>query len=201
MCYIIRKHKLGKFTVCYIDDILLFSGFFADHVRHLRQLFQAIKSEGLRLKFSKYTFAANSVKYLSHIIQNNSVRPLKDNLISIKNFPTPKTQKNVRQFLGKINFHHKYVPKIAIKLEPLHNPLRKGQTFNWTKACQESFDEMKQILCSQPVLTIFVPNLPIHIYTDASILGVGAVLKQPQKNNEEKTVAYFSKKLNEVQKR
>lgn len=201
MCNIIRKHKLTEFTINYIDDILIFSKTFFDHVRHLTQLFQAIKSEGLRLKFSKCTFAADSVKYLGHIIQENSVRPLKDNLISIKNFPTPKTQKNVRQFLGKINFYHKYVPNIAIKLDPLHNLLRKGQVFNWTKACQESFDEMKQILCSQPILTIYDPKLPIHIYTDASILGMGAVLKQLQENKEEKPVAYFSKKLNEVQKR
>lgn len=201
LCNIIRKHKLAEFTVNYIDDILLFSKSFTDHVRHLTQLFQAIKSEGLRLKFCKCTFAADSVKYLGHIIQNNSVKPLKDNLIAIKSFPTPKTQKNVRQFLGKINFYHKYVPKIAIKLDPLHNLLRKGQVFNWTKACQESFDEMKQILCSQPILTIYDPKLPIHIYTDASILGVGAVLKQLQENMEEKPVAYFSKKLNEVQKR
>lgn len=201
MCNIIRKHKLGDFTVCFIDDILLFSKSFSDHVRHLKHLFDVIKSEGLRLKFSKCTFAADSVKYLGHIIQNNSVRPLKDNLISIRNFPTPKTKKNVRQFLGKINFYHKYVPNIAIKLEPLHNLLRKEQTFNWTKACQDAFEEMKQILCSHPILTIFDPKLPIHIYTDASILGIGAVLKQPQKNNEEKPVAYFSKKLNAVQKR
>lgn len=201
MCNIIRKHKLREFTVCFIDDILLFSKSFSDHIRHLEQLFQAIQSEGMKLKFSKCTFAADSVNYLGHVIQNNSVKPLKDNLISIKNFPTPKTQKNVRQFLGKINFYHKYVPNIAIKLEPLHNLLRKGQAFNWTEACQESFDEMKKILCSQPILTIFDPNLPIHIYTDASILGVGAVLKQPQQNNEEKPVAYFSRKLNEVQKR
>lgn len=201
MCNIIRKHKLGEFTVSYIDDILLFSKSFSDHIVHLAKLFQAIKIEGFRLKFSKCTFATDSVKYLGHIIQNNAVRPLKDNLVSIKNFPTPKTQKHVRQFLGKINFYHKYVPKMAIKLEPLHNLLRKGQIFNWTKACQESFDEMKEILCSQPILTIFDPNLPIHIYTDASILGVGAVLKQPQENNEEKPVAYFSRKLNEVQKR
>ena len=201
MSNIIRKHKLGDFTVSYIDDILIFSKSFTEHVTHLKRLFQAIKSEGLRLKFSKCRFAAESVKYLGHVIQNNSVRPLKDNLISIKNFPAPKTIKNVRQFLGKINFYHKYVPQIAIKLDPLHNLLRKGQTFHWTTACQESFDEMKRVLCSKPILTIFDPNLPIHIYTDASIQGVGAVLKQPQENFDEKPVAYFSKKLNDVQKR
>ena len=71
----------------------------------------------------------NWVKYLGHIIQNNSIRPLKDNLVSIRNFPTPKTQKNVRQFLGKINFYNKYVKDNAIILDPLHNLLRKNQQF------------------------------------------------------------------------
>lgn len=60
---------------------------------------------------------------------------------------------------------------------------------------------MKKQLCSQPVLEIYDPNLPIYIYTDASLLGVGAVMKQKQTNNEEKPVAYFSKKLNDYQKR
>lgn len=201
LCNIIRKHKLTTFTVNYIDDILIFSKSFTDHIDHLTQLFQAIKKEGFKLKFSKCSFAQDSVKYLGHIIQNNSVKPLKDNLISIKNFPIPKTSKNVRQFLGKINFYHKYVPKIAIKLDPLHRLLKKGQEFNWTKECQESFDEMKEILCTQPVLTIFDPHRPIYIYTDASLRGIGAVLKQPQEDGEEKPVAYFSKKLNEVQKK
>lgn len=201
ICNIIRKHKLADFTISYIDDILVFSKSFEDHIKHLCALFEAIKIEGFKLKFSKCSFAENSVKYLGHIIQNNSVKPLKDNLISIKNFPIPKTQKNVRQFLGKINFYHKYVPNVAIKLEPLHNLLRKGREFKWTEECQKSFDEMKQILCTKPVLTIFDPNRPIHIYTDASLLGVGAVLKQPQEDGIEKPVAFFSKKLNEAQKR
>lgn len=86
-------------------------------------------------------------------------------------------------------------------MDPLHNLLRKGQNFTWSEKCQESFENIKKLLCSQPVLAIFNTNLPIYIYTDASIQGVGAVLKQPQENNEEKPVAYFSKKLNETQKR
>lgn len=203
MSNIIRKHNLSGFTVSYIDDILVFSKTFLEHIEHLKKLFQAIKNEGFRLKFMKCKLAEDSVKYLGHIIQNNAVRPMKDNLISIKNFPVPKTQKNVRQFLGKINFYHKYVPNIASTLDPLHNLLKKGQphTVIWTTKCQESFDALKKVLCTQPVLTIFDPNLPIHIYTDASILGVGAVMKQPQQNKEEKPVAYFSKKLNESQKK
>ncbi|KAK9886172.1 hypothetical protein WA026_015683 [Henosepilachna vigintioctopunctata] len=201
---IIRKHKLSDFAVNYIDDILIFSESFEEHIDHVSQLLEAIMKEGFRLKLSKCTFALDSVKYLGHIIKHNSISPIKDNLISIRNFPEPKNKKNVRQFLGKINFYNQYIPNISITLDPLHNLLRKGQEFVWSEECQKVFDYMKNFLCTQPVLAIFDPDLPIHIYTDASLLGIGAVLKQPQLQENiktEKPVAYFSKKLSESQKR
>lgn len=198
---ILRKYKLTDFTVNYIDDILIFSKTFEEHVSHLTLLMEAIKKEGFRLKFTKCTFAANSVKYLGHIIQNNSFKPVNDNLISIKEFPIPKTQKNVRQFLGKINFYHDFIPKSAIILDPLHNLLRKNQKFIWCNNCQEAFETIKNLLCTQPVLEIFDQHLPINIYTDASLQGIGAILKQTQPDGKEKPVAYFSKKLNEAQKK
>lgn len=198
---ILRKYKLTDFAVNYIDDILIFSKTFTEHIEHLTKLLDAIKTEGFRLKFTKCTFASDLVKYLGHIIQNNSVKPLKDNLTSIKDFPIPRTQKNIRQFLGKINFYHEYIPKSAIILDPLHNLLRKNQKFIWTAECQNAFEKIKDLLCSQPVLEIFDENLPINIYTDASLQGVGAILKQIQPDGREKPVAYFSKKLNEAQKK
>ena len=198
---ILRKYRLTDFAVNYIDDILIFSKSFDEHIHHLTQLFEAIKTEGFRLKFKKCTFASNSVRYLGHIIQNNSVKPVKDNLISIRNFPTPKTQKNVRQFLGKINFYNEYIPGSAIILDPLHNLLRKNQPFIWSDECHKAFEKIKNLLCSQPVLEIFDKDLPINIYTDASIQGVGAILKQTQLDGKEKPVAYFSKKLNGAQKK
>lgn len=198
---ILRKYKLTDFAVNFIDDILIFSKSFSEHLKHLSQLLEAIKKEGFRLKFTKCTFASDFVKYLGHIIHNNTVRPVRDNLISIKNFPIPKNQKNVRQFLGKVNFYHEYLPDNAITLEPLHNLLRKNTKFIWSPDCQKSFEIIKNLLCSQPILEIFDHNLPIKIYTDASIEGIGAVLKQTQPNGIDKPVAYFSKKLNQAQKR
>lgn len=198
---ILRKHRLTDFTVNYIDDILVFSNSYTEHINHLTQLLEAIKKEGFRLKFTKCTFASSSVKYLGHVIQNNTVRPVTDNLVSIREFPIPKTQKNIRQFLGKINFYREYIPNSSIILEPLHNLLRKNQKFVWSADCQNSFEEIKKKMCSQPILEIFDKDLPIKIYTDASLEGIGAVLKQTQPNGEEKPVAYFSKKLNDVQRR
>ncbi|KAK7871567.1 hypothetical protein R5R35_010364 [Gryllus longicercus] len=197
---ILRKYGLTKFAVNYIDDILVFSRSFDEHITHISMMLEAIEKEGFRIKFSKCSFAKDSAKYLGHIIQDNSIRPLQDYLIAIKQFPTPKNQKNIRQFLGKINYHHKFVPHIAIILDPLHNLLRKNVKFIWSKECQESFEKIKALLCSEPILKIFDPELPIHIYTDASIKGIGAELKQKDNNGDSKPVAYFSKKLSEAQK-
>lgn len=197
---IIKKHNLSEFTINYIDDILIFSKTFDEHITHIKKLMDAIQQEGFRLKFTKCIFAANSVKYLGHIIKDNTITPLKDNLKAIREFPTPKNKKNVRQFLGKINFHGKFIPSASITLEPLHNLLRKNTQFHWSNECQKVFEIIKNHLCSSPILAIFDPKLPIAIYTDASIQGIGAVLKQTQLNGKQKPVAYFSKKLNDYQK-
>lgn len=198
---IIRRNNLEHCCCNYIDDILIFSESFEEHIQHLEALMEAIKKEGFRLKFLKCNFAMNSVHYLGHEIEENSVKPLKDNVVAIRNFPVPKTRKNVRQFLGKVNFYHKYLPQASTNLEPFHRLLRKDVEFEWSDECQEAFDRIKNYLASTPAMAIFNPDLPIHVYTDASLEGMGAVLKQVQKDGEEKTVAYFSKKLNEAQKK
>ena len=198
---VIRKHNLQSFCVNYIDDILIFSKSFMEHVEHLRLLFNAIQEEGWKLKFLKCKFASSSVSYLGHIVENNTVRPLRDNLISIKAFPRPKNRRNIRQFLGKINFYHKYIPESAKKLECFHNLLRKDVAFEWSEECERRFNEIKEYLTSSPILAVFDPNLPISIYTDASGEGVAGILKQVQSDGLEKPVAYFSKKLNDAQKR
>ena len=198
---IIRKNNFQNFCVNYIDDILVFSETFDDHIKHIKSLLDAIRSEGFRLKFLKCKFAAPSVTYLGHIIEKNTVRPLQDNLVSIRDFPRPTTRKHIRQFLGKINFYNKYIPNSAKKLSIFHDLLRKNVPFNWTEECERTFEEIKSYLISSPILAIFSPDLPINIYTDASGEGVGAILKQVQPDGEEKPVAYFSRKLNDAQKR
>ena len=101
---IIRKYKLSDFTVNFIDDILIFSKTFEEHIQHISRLLEALQKEGFRLKFSKCTFAQNHAKYLGHIIENNTVRPLKDYLTAVKNFPAPETKKKYTSVLRKSKF-------------------------------------------------------------------------------------------------
>ncbi|KAK7601172.1 hypothetical protein V9T40_008613 [Parthenolecanium corni] len=197
----LKKHDLDDFAVNYIDDILVFSKSFEQHLVHLEKILDAIYKAGFRLNLSKCNFAKNKVKYLGHEIENNLTRPIFDNVLPVRDFPVPKTQKNVRQFLGKVNFYHSYIPNSAIILAPLHNLLKKNIQFEWNDSCQKSFEFVKDCLCREPCLAIFSPDKETVVYTDASLEGIGAVLKQRQEDGTFKPVAYFSKKLNECQKK
>ena len=198
---VLKRNDLDGFAVNYIDDILVFSKSFDEHIKHLKKLLKAISDEGFRLSLSKCNFAKNKVKYLGHVIENNVTRPISDNVAPLRSFPIPATQKQVRQFLGKVNFYHSYIPNSAITLAPLHNLLRKNVPFVWSDDCQDSFKKVIDCLCSEPCLAIFSPEKETFVQTDASQCGIGAILKQRQEDGTIKPVAYFSKKLTEAQKR
>ncbi len=118
---IIRRNGLDDFCVNYMDDILIFSKDFEEHINHIECLLKAIVKEGFRLKLLKCNFAKDNVKYLGHTIRNNLTQPIFENILPIRNFPVPQNKKNIRQFLGKVNFYKKYIPRATQLLEPLHN--------------------------------------------------------------------------------
>ncbi len=198
---VLKKNDLDEFAVNYIDDILVFSVSFEQHLVHLKQVIEAIHKEGFRLSLSKCKFARNKVTYLGHEIENNLTRPIFDNVRPVRDFPVPTNQKQVRQFLGKVNFYHSYIPNSAKILSPLHNLLKKNVPFVWSGKCQKNFELIKNCLCHEPCLAIFSPNKETVVFTDASLEGIGAVMKQRQEDGTFKPVSYFSKKLNENQKK
>jgi len=193
---ILRKNNLNSFAVNYIDDILIYSEKYSDHIKHIEMTLVALQKQGFKLNLSKCKFAQNKTTYLGHEIGENCIKPLNDNLIAIRNFPIPKSKTNIRQFVGKIGFYLEYIPRSNILLEPLHNLLRKNIEFKWSEACQKSFEKVKNYLCSTPVLAIFDSTAPIHIYTDASIEDVGAVLKQPQEDGRKSRLCIDYRELN-----
>lgn len=192
---IIRRYNLSQICINYIDDILIFSKNLDEHFKHIELVLQALKKEGFKLKLSKCNFAKHSVKYLGHMIEKGKIYPIKDNVKAIKEFPRPTTRKMVRQLLGKINFYHKFIDHCTQRLNPLHNLLKKDEKFIWTNECENCFQQIKQYLCSTPILAIYDHEKEIVIEVDASRSGLGAVFKQPQHDGILHPVGYFSKKL------
>lgn len=198
---IIRRRGLNKFAANYMDDIIIFSKTFEEHLRHVEAFLKAVREEGFKLKLVKCKFAKKSVKYLGHIISKNTVRPLTDGLIAIKEFETPTNKTKLRQFLGKVNFDHKFIENCAEKLAPLHNLLRKDVDFIWSEDCEKAFQNIKNELCSEPVLRIFNPNKMIYICTDASAIGLSGIMKQEDDDGELRPVSYFSMKMSPSQRK
>ena len=148
---ILKKYNLTEYAHNYIDGILIHSKSFDEHLIHIEKVLKAFQIENIKLKLSKCSFVKREVKYLGHKLSHNQVIPLNDNLESIMRFPTPKTVKNVQQFLGKINFYHKFIPSAAKLLFPLYNLLKKDTKFEWNENCQNAFDQIKEYLCSEPI--------------------------------------------------
>ena len=198
---VIRKNKLDAFTVNYIDDILVFSKTYEEHVYHVERVLQALFEQGFKLNKNKCQFAQERITYLGHKIGNNMIKPINDNLVAIKKFPISKTKTQVRQFLGKINFYLGFIPNHVILLDPLRNLLMNNVSFDWSEECRNSFNSTKEYSCTVPALAIFDLEAPIFIFTDATVEGVGAILKQPQEDNSLKSVFFFSRKLTDAQKK
>ena len=136
----------GEQCLIYLDDIIVFSSTFEEHLRRLANVFAALREAGLKLKPSKCFFAQKEVHYLGHVISAAGVSPDPAKTEVVSSYPIPTDLKQLRQFLGLANYYRRFVPDYSKIAEPLHKLLRKGVTYNWNTACQEAFTELKHRL-------------------------------------------------------
>lgn len=146
---ILQKHKLTEFCSNYLDDILIYSLNFSEHMKHIELVLDALYKENIRLKLSKCKFAKRKVTYLGHIISKNEICPLMDNVKAIKDFPTPNNVKSLQRFLGKVNYYHRFIPN-APKLLSLLYALLKKKHFRLGSKMRRNFQKNKNILNRVP---------------------------------------------------
>ena len=169
-----------KWTAClvYLDDILVYGRDLSEHNMRLRLVLKALGEAGLTLNLKKCLFAADSVKYLGHLVTAEGLSPNPEKVQDIVNFPIPKTISQLRGFLGLASFYRRFVPSFANISRPLVNLLKKGADLEWELEEQAAFDTLKRKLSEPPVLIHFQEDSPIEVHIDASGLGLGAVLCQ-----------------------
>ena len=199
MSHVLSEY-MWRFTLCYIDDLIIYSKTMEEHIVHLRLIFKKIAEHQLRLNPDKCTFASDSVVYLGHVISSEGVSPDPDKTASIENFPRPRRLRDVRSFLGLTSFYRKFVKGYSKIAKAMNTLLKKGQPFVWDQDCEQCFQELKQRLITPPILAHFKPDCPIILYTDACDYALGAVLSQKQ-DGKEVVISYNSKSLDECQKR
>ena len=188
---------LRKFTAAYLDDIVIFSTSWEEHLLHLRTVLQRLQEAKLTIKPKKCQFGMNSCTYLGHVVGNGGVCPEAAKVLAVDAFPQPQTKKQVRAFLGLAGYYRKFIPNFATIAAPLTDLTRRSSPTRvpWSPDCQHAFEQLKNSLRSFPILRSPDFSKPFLLQTDASDRGIGAVLSQTDDNGVEHAICFYSKKL------
>jgi len=185
----------------YLDDIIVYSRNFDDHLRDLALVFRRVDEHGLRMKPSKCHIACNKVQYLGHVLSEDGLRADPAKVKAVNNWPVPKNVTEVQSFLGLCGYYRKLIRNFAKLEKPLRDITRKNHVFHVGPLELQSFMNLKKALSEDPVLKLpdFSGVYPFEVHTDACNTGVGAVLVQHDADGNERVVAYASKNFNDTQ--
>ena len=197
---LILKGLTWKHCLVYIDDIIVWSDNFENHLQHLDLIFQRLREANLTLKPTKCVFAKSEVTYLGHIISHDGIKVDPSKIQAVQSFPLPRNQHDIRSFLGLANYYRKFVKGFSKIALPLNRLLTKDVPFKWTNDCQRAFDELKQALTTTPVLAYPDFNKPFILSSDASNMAIGYVLSQIGDDGKEHVIAYGGRALNSAEK-
>ncbi|KAL4153562.1 hypothetical protein QTP88_001395 [Uroleucon formosanum] len=194
-------------TINYVDDIINYAKTFDDLLIILQKLLQRIRESGFKLKATKCKFGYFELKILGQIVNQDGVKPNPEGLAAIKKFPTPKTIKQTRSFLGLCNFFRKFIPRFAELISPITDLTRghyatKKSPIKWSTLHQDAFEKLKNQLTSPPLLKHFNPDLRIIIWTDASKIGIaGTLLQKSDEDKQLHPVSFVSRWLNTTEEK
>lgn len=197
----------------YLDDIIIFSATFEEHIERLQAVFQRLQEHNLKLKPSKCELFRNRVVYLGHVVSEEGIHTDPAKIDAVKNWPIPKCTKDVRKFLGFTGYYRRFIKDYAATARPPNDVLisyctnpkanmkstRKKTPFKWDDEQQDSFDTIISKLTNPPVLAYADYQKPFILHTDASSSVLGAVLYQKQ-DGKSRVIAYASRSLKQSER-
>jgi hypothetical protein len=195
----VLQDYLGLFVCVYLDDIIIYSKTFEQHLDHIAQVFNALRQAQLKIKLKKCYFCLPSIHFLGHVVGRNGIQPDPAKIDKIKNFPVPTNLTQLRAALGLFSYYRKFIKDFSRMAKPMTLLLRKETPFLWTNKQQIAFDQLKKRLITAPVLKYPDFEQSFVIFTDASGVGLGAVLSQKDEQGKEGVIAYASRSLNQAE--
>jgi hypothetical protein len=186
----------------YVDDMIAMSQEEEDHLVHLQKLFSRLRKFRLRLNHNKCTFGVRSGKLLGFIVSQKGIEVDPDKVKAIHNMPAPRTEKEVRGFLGRLNYIARFISHLTATCESIFKLLRKDQAIEWNEDCQKAFDKIKDYLQEPPILAPPVPGRPLIMYLTVLDGSMCCVFGQHDETGRKERAIYFlSKKFTECESR
>ena len=187
--------------LAYLDDIALFSRTYDEHLQQLSEVLDCLSKCGISLNLSKCRFAMEKVDFLGYHLSRDGVKPQERLTQAIETFPRPTSKKEVKRFLGLCNYYRDFIPMFAEIANPLNQLTSIKVPFNWDEKHENAFMELKDRLCSYPILQFPKIGEKFEVEVDGSDTAVGGVLLQPNRSGKCLPVAYFSNSLNATQQK
>ena len=186
----------------YVDDMITKSKDEESHIPALRKLFKRLRKYQLKLNPAKCTFGVKSGKLLGFVMSNKGIEVDPDKLKAIQDMPAPKTEREVRGFLGRLNYIARFILQLTVTCELIFRLLRKKNPGTWDENCQKAFDKIKQYLQKPPLLVSPVHGRPLILYLTVTESAMGCVLgQQNESRRKEQAIYYLSKKFTECESR
>lgn len=179
--------------VVFMDDILIATEDFEEHVKILSEILKRMASCGLELKLSKCKFGYRELVYLGYTINSNGIQMNNTHVEAVGAYNQPKNQKQLRSCLGLFSHFRKFIPNFATIAKPLYRLLKEDVKYEFSPECNKAFNELKDRLLERPVLAIYNPKAETELHCDASAAGFGAILMQKQGDGKFHPVMYFSR--------
>ena len=184
-----------EYVRAYIDDLLIISNSsFQDHLNKVKIVLNKLKAAGFKINAEKSFFARDSLEYLGFLITREGIMPLPEKVQAIKDIAVPNHKRQVRSFIGIINYYRDMWKRRSDTLTPLTQMTSKQANWKWTEEHQKAFEHMKKSISRETLLVYPDFNKPFEIHTDASKVQLGAVISQ-----DNKPIAFYSRKLNPAQ--
>lgn len=185
---------IGKICFAYLDDIVVFGSTLEEHNRNIVTILERLRVTGLKLQPDKCEFLRPELEFLGHVITEEGVKPNSNKISAVMDFKQPRNQKEVMSFLGLSGYYRKFIKNYSTIAKPLTELTKKDQQFLWSLNCGKSFQALKNCLCSAPVLSYPDFDETFTLTTDASNVGLGAILSQ-----KGHPVCYISRTLNKAE--
>ncbi|MGH0185230.1 UNVERIFIED_CONTAM: hypothetical protein FKN15_017326 [Acipenser sinensis] len=189
-------HPHREYAAAYIDDVVIYSSTWREHLSRITAVLQSLRAARLTANLRKCAFAKKETQYLGFVMGNGRVKPVVSKVQALVDAAIPKTKAQVRSLLGLAGYYRRFIPEYATVVNPLVDLTKKSapNSIKWSEECQGAFNTVKQRLCQAPALITpdFTKRFILH--TDASDVGLGAVLSQ-MVGGVEHPVLYISKKM------